>query len=100
MYSHETEIIFALPALYMNLKSTHFQGKYEPQQDGKLECVCHLHTYYVHVQMLKNLKPVHLACMQNTTGWQVVCVCLHVCVCESMPEPLHALSAHFQASTV
>lgn len=36
LYNHETEIIFALPALFMNLKSTHSQGKQEPQYDGKV----------------------------------------------------------------
>jgi hypothetical protein len=40
MYNHESEIIFALPALYMNLKSTHFQGKHEPQQDGEFSYTC------------------------------------------------------------
>lgn len=43
VYNHETEIIFALPALYMNLKSMHFQSKHEPQQDGMGEYV-YAHT--------------------------------------------------------
>ncbi|XP_076446239.1 bridge-like lipid transfer protein family member 1 isoform X6 [Babylonia areolata] len=53
MYSHETEIIFALPALYMNLKSTHCQGKHEPQQDDAKPVVeCSFVTeFYDHIKV-------------------------------------------------
>nr|KAG5688413.1 hypothetical protein BaRGS_001195 [Batillaria attramentaria] len=52
-YNHETEIIFALPALYMNLKSTHCQGKHEPQQDDPKPVVeCSFMTeFYDHIKV-------------------------------------------------
>lgn len=52
-YNHETEIIFALPALYMNLKSTHCQGKHEPQQDDPKPMVeCSFMTeFYDHIKV-------------------------------------------------
>ncbi len=36
-YSHETEIIFALPPLQMNLSTKHVQGEKPPSEDGMLE---------------------------------------------------------------
>ncbi|XP_071088521.1 bridge-like lipid transfer protein family member 1 [Haliotis cracherodii] len=32
-YNHESEMIFAFPSLYMNLKTFHYQGEHEPQND-------------------------------------------------------------------
>ncbi|XP_035828649.1 transmembrane protein KIAA1109 homolog isoform X2 [Aplysia californica] len=40
-YSHETEVIFAFPSLYMNLKTSHFQGEKPPEEGEdrpKVEC--------------------------------------------------------------
>ena len=36
-YSHETEIIFALPTLEMHLKTEHRQKEQEPSEDGKMK---------------------------------------------------------------
>ena len=33
-YSHETEVIFAFPSLYMDLKTSHFQGETMPEETG------------------------------------------------------------------
>ena len=33
-YSHDTEIIFALPSLQLHLKTEHMQGETEPTEDG------------------------------------------------------------------
>ncbi|XP_055893241.1 bridge-like lipid transfer protein family member 1 isoform X2 [Biomphalaria glabrata] len=32
-YSHETEVIFAFPSMYMNLKTSHFQGEKPPEEN-------------------------------------------------------------------
>ncbi|XP_070184496.1 bridge-like lipid transfer protein family member 1 [Littorina saxatilis] len=52
-YSHEAEIIFALPALSMNLKSTHFQGKTEPEQDDPKPVVesSFMTEFYDHIKV-------------------------------------------------
>ena len=34
VYNHEIETIFALPSLYMNLKTFHYQGEDAPEPDG------------------------------------------------------------------
>ena len=34
-YSHDTEVIFALPSLQMHLKTEHLQGEKPPEEDGK-----------------------------------------------------------------
>ena len=33
-YNHETEIIFALPSLQMNLQTKHVQDEQPPREDG------------------------------------------------------------------
>ena len=38
-YNHETEIIFALPTLCLDLKSTHYQGNEPPGPCGKTYCI-------------------------------------------------------------
>ena len=38
-YSHETEIIFALPSLQMNLQTKHVQDEHPPREDGMLLCL-------------------------------------------------------------
>ena len=35
-YSHDTEIIFALPSLQMHLKTEHLQGEQEPSEHGEM----------------------------------------------------------------
>ncbi len=34
-YSHETEIVFALPSLQMNLQTKHVQSEHPPREDGQ-----------------------------------------------------------------
>lgn len=40
-YSHDTEVIFAFPSMYMNLKTSHFQDERPPAEDGMFTLVFH-----------------------------------------------------------
>ncbi|BFZ14882.1 hypothetical protein BsWGS_17921 [Bradybaena similaris] len=59
-YSHETEVIFAFPSLYMNLKTCHFQEELPPAEDGPrpvVEC-SFVAEFYDHIYVAMNAEVI------------------------------------------